>query len=107
MDRVLVRLEPGNVEVITDSEGVFRIDYMRDENGNRVPLSRKTDYRMEAFRLGFHFHEIQFTYKRGEQALAPVTLVEDTIRVQPSQLSIDPGAYPERTQSTGATYEGE
>ena len=107
MDRVLIRLDPGNVEVITDSEGFYRIDYLRDERGNRIPIDRKFEYRLEAFRLGFHIHETAVFYKRGELNVSPVTLTEDTIRIQPNQLSIDPAAYPDRTQSTGATYEGE
>lgn len=107
MDRVLVRLDPGNVEVITDSEGFYRIDYLRDDRGNRIPIDRKLEYRIEAFRLGFHIHESNLFYKRGQLILDPLTLTEDTIRIQPNQLSIDPAAYPDRTQSTGATYEGE
>ena len=107
MDRVLVRLSPGDVEVITDSEGQFRIDYLRDERGNRTHLNRKLEYEIEAFRLGFHVTETSVFYKRGELAVETLTLVEDTIRVKPSDASIDPAAFPDRTQSTGSTYEGE
>jgi hypothetical protein len=107
MDRVVVSLKPGQVEVITDSEGSFRIDYLRDERGNRTHLNSRREYELEAFRPGFHVTQTGIYYKRGEQELDALTLVEDTIKVQPGPSNLDPAAYPDRTHSSGATYEGE
>jgi hypothetical protein len=107
VDRVLVSLQPGEVEVITDSEGGFRIDYLRDERGNRINLQRRAEYKIEAFRPGFHVAELSIYYKRGELEIEALTMVEDTIRVQPGDANIDPAAYPDRTHSSGASYEGE
>ena len=107
VDRVIISLQPGEVEIITDSEGSFRIDYLRDERGNRIRLERRSEYQLEAFRPGFHVSQAEIYYKRGEFRLETLTLVEDTIRVQPGNQNIDPAAFPDRTHSSGATYEGE
>ncbi len=107
MDRVIVSLEPGGVETITDSEGSFVIDYLRDPSGERTKLQRRTDYTIEAFRTGYNVARTDFYFKRGELVLDPITMVEDTIRVDMGDEPLDPDKFPDRTQSTGATYEGE
>lgn len=105
--RANVRLEPGNVEIITDTQGGFTIDYLRDNEGNRTRLQRRTKYAMEFFKVGYHPDDIQFDYKRGELLLEPVTLVEDTIKLAQSQDDIDPAQHPDRAQGAGGSYEGE
>ena len=107
MDRVVISVDPGGVEVITDAVGNFRVDYLRDERGNRIHLTPRKEYRIEAFRPGFHVTEYSLYYKRGQFSVETLTLVEDSIQIQPSELSIDPAEYPERSHSSGSTYEGE
>jgi len=107
IDRVIVSLDPGDVELITDSDGSFAIDYMRDEKGNRVRLERRRDYSVELFRLGYHVGETTVYYKRGELVVDPITLTEDTVRIEGPEVEVDPGQFRDRTQGTGATYEGE
>ncbi len=107
VDRVIVSLSPGNVELVTDSEGRFTIDYLRDESGERTRLEHRQDYEMEVFRPGYHVNGSSFYYKRGELLLAPITMVEDTIEIQQSDADIDPEQYPDRTHSSGTNYEGE
>ena len=107
VDRVIISLVPGEVELFTDSDGAFMIDYLRDETGERIKLSKRTDYQVEAFRTGYHIATSDFYYNKGELVLEDVTLVRDTIRIETSDEDIDPSQYPERTQSAGATYEGE
>ena len=107
MDRVIISLDPGGVELITDSEGHFLIDYLRDEAGERVKLDKKTDYTLEAFRTGYHVEKLDFYFKRGELILEPVTMKEDTIQLRASQDDIDPARFPDRTHSAGTAYEGE
>ena len=107
MDRVVVSLQPGNVEMVTDSEGNFTIDYLRDDEGERVKLDKRQDYDIELFRPGYHISESSIYYKKGELFLAPLTLTEDTIEVRPSSANIDPDQHPDRTHSAGSNYEGE
>lgn len=107
MDRVIISLDPGGVELITDSAGAFTIDYLRDEEGERIKLDKKTDYTLEAFRTGYHVERLDFYYKRGELLLEPVTMKEDTIQLRPSEDVIDPERFPDRTHSAGSNYEGE
>lgn len=107
MDRVIVSLDPGGVELITDSEGHFMIDYLRDEAGERIKLDKKTDYTLEAFRTGFHVERLDFYFKRGELILDPLTMKEDTIVLKASDDDIDPARFPDRTHSAGSNYEGE
>lgn len=107
MDRVIISLDPGNVELITDSTGSFRIDYLRDAEGERTRLDRKTDYVLEVFRTGYHVGKSSFFFKKGELVLEPITLKEDTIILRASEDDIDPARFPDRTHSSGSNYEGE
>lgn len=107
LDRVNVKVSPGNVEVVTDQTGAFRIDYQRDEEGNRVKLAKRTTYTFEYFKVGFQAETVEVPFKRGELYLEPITLKEDTIAVKNSSDNIDPGLYPDRAQNSGGSYEGE
>lgn len=107
VDRAIVTVSPGNVEIITDRQGSFAVDYLRDEAGERTKLERRTDYTVEVFKPGYHLGTSTFYFKKGELLLEPLTLKEDTIRVVGSSESIDPALYPDRSHSSGANYEGE
>ena len=107
MDRVVVSLQPGNVELVTDSEGRFTIDYLRDDEGERTKLDKRQDYAIELFRPGYHISESSVYYKKGELILDPLTLTEDTIEIRQSSANIDPAQHPDRTHSAGTNYEGE
>ncbi len=105
--RANVALTPGNVEIITDDDGRFMIDYLRDAEGSRVKLDRRTDYAIEYFKVGYHAQKGSFYFKNGELTLDPVSLVEDTIRVDASGSQFDPAGHPDRGQEAGGSYEGE
>jgi hypothetical protein len=107
VERVNVTLAPGNVEIITDETGKFMVDYLRDEEGNRTRLQKRTEYTVTFFKVGFHEQKLTFLYKRGEHLLETVTLKEETIKVDPSADVIDPSAFPDRQQDAGGSYEGE
>jgi hypothetical protein len=107
MERVVVTVEPGGVEIVTDTEGRFQIDYMRDEAGNRVGLAKKTEYRIEVWKPGYHITRSSLSYRSGHVVLEPITLVKDTIRVNESADDLDPADRPDRTHSAGTNYEGE
>lgn len=107
VERVIVSLDPGDVELLTDTDGAFRINYMRDETGQRVKLDRRRTYTIELFRLGYHVSRQDVSYTRGELILEPITLTEDTVRVEAPAAEIDPGSLKERPEGAGATYEGE
>lgn len=107
LDRVIITLKPGNVQLVTDSTGTFMIDYLRDDSGERTKLEKHTQYEIEAFKVGYHIETSRIDYKRGELVMEPLTLKEDTIRVEGSQMDLDPALYPDRSHSSGATYEGE
>ena len=66
VDRAIVKLAPGNVQLVTDREGRFLIDYLRDETGERIKLAKRTAYEVEVWKPGFHTQEISLGYKRGE-----------------------------------------
>ena len=105
--RAIVSLEPGGVEMVTDREGSYTIDYLRDPEGRRIPLARRTDYTLEVLKPGFHPSKEDVHFKRGVLNLEPVTLLEDTIEVGPSEGDLDPGRYRDRAHSDGSNYEGE
>lgn len=103
----IVGLAPGNVEVVTDAEGRWVVDYLRDDEGERVRLGTRTDYEVEAFRVGYHVATTRVSYKRGDATVETITLVEDSIRIATPEDDIDPGREAGRPQATGAAYEGE
>lgn len=105
--RVNVRLEPGNVEIITDDEGRFLVDYLRDEEGNRIKLKRKSAYTVSLFKVGYHEATSEVNYLRGELVIEPIALTEDTVRVSNSDDDIDPARFTDRAQNAGGSYEGE
>ncbi len=107
VERVNVTLAPGNVEIITDETGTFLIDYLRDDEGNRTRLSKRTEYTVTFFKVGFHEESVTVAYKRGELAMETVTLKEETIKVDPSSDNIDPATLTNRQQDAGGSYEGE
>lgn len=107
MDRVVISLNPGSVELITDSEGAFTIDYLRDSEGNRVRLEKRTEYTVEAFKTGYHVATTALYYKKGDVVCEVITLKEDTIRVDASEDNIDPARFIDKTHSAGTNYEGE
>ncbi len=107
VDRAIVSLSPGNVEMVTDREGQFRIDYLRDDDGERIRLARRTDYEIEVFKPGYHPDSREFFYRRGGLELVPFTLVEETIQIHDEGDNLDPDLFSDSTSNTGATYEGQ
>lgn len=107
LDRVIISVDPGSVEMLSDEHGMFIVDYLRDDVGERVKLERRTDYELTVFKPGYHEAKTRFYFKRGELLLEPVTMRADTIRIDAADDNIDPGLYPDRAQNNGAAYEGE
>lgn len=107
VSRAIVSLEPGNVELVTDRDGRFQIDYLRDASGERVRLERKTDYTLEVFKAGYHAFTAPVAYRRGTLEVETVTMIEESIDVKDMPENLDPALYSARTQSSGANYEGE
>ena len=105
--RAIVGLAPGNVEIVTDGEGRFMVDYLRDDSGERIKLKRRTDYGIEIFKPGFHVLSQEFYFKRGELLMEPMVLKEDSIRVIGSDELYNPDDHRDRTHSSGQSLEGE
>jgi hypothetical protein len=105
--RAIVGLTPGNVEIVTDGDGRFMVDYLRNNEGERVKLKRRTDYGMEIFKPGFHVLSEDFYFKRGELFMEPFVLKEDSIRVIGSEELFNPDEHRDRTHSAGQSLEGE
>ncbi len=107
LERVNITVAPGNVEITTDETGKFLIDYLRDEEGNRTKLAKRTEYTITFFKVGFHEAKQTLSYKRGELVIEALTMKEETIKLDPSTDNIDPSTYPTRQQDSGGSYEGE
>lgn len=105
--RVNVRVAPGNIEIVTDDDGRFTIDYLRDDEGRRGRLKGRTTYTFEVYKLGFQLARLDLAYTRGEVTLEPVTLDPDTIQVRASSTNVDPGTGPTTAPEGGGSYEGE
>ncbi len=105
--QAIITLAPGNVQVVTDRDGNFLVEYLRDDEGERVKLAKKTDYTVEIFKPGYHTQTTQTYFQKGELTLEPITLVEETIQVTDDTLDLDPDIYVNATHSAGANYEGQ
>ncbi len=107
VERAIITLSPGNVKLVTDAEGRFVIDYLRDDTGKRTKLQKKREYALEVFKPGFHVVSLPFFYKSGGIAMDTLTLEEETLNVADDGQNLDPGLFGNRTNSAGATYEGQ
>ncbi|TVQ91097.1 MAG: carboxypeptidase regulatory-like domain-containing protein [Deltaproteobacteria bacterium] len=112
VDKVLITLRPDtdknlDVQLVTDREGRFLVDYLRDEDGERTRLARRTDYEIEFFKPGYHTKTARITYRKRDFVVDTITLVEDTIVVREDDDLVDPEALEQRTHSSGASYEGQ
>ena len=107
IERAIVSVHPGGVEIVTDQNGRYVIDYLRTTDGDRTELRKKTDYQLEAFLPGYHITRASLSYRRGKVEADPITLVPDTVRMSETDADLDPSLYPDRSQSAGTTYEGE
>jgi hypothetical protein len=102
-----VTLLPGDIELVTDTNGRFAIDYVRDNSeSRRTPLSAQQAYSVEVFKVGFHIHTEDFYFSRGTYVVAPIELIEETIAVRDDG-DLDAGLFTQPTHSSGATYEGQ
>ena len=107
MSRAIVSLSPGNVELVTDRDGRFLVDYLRDEAGERVKMQKKTEYALTVFKPGYHDFAVTVPYRKGALEVETVTMVEETIAVEDFPENLDPALYSRPAQSAGATYEGQ
>jgi hypothetical protein len=105
--RAVVSLSPGNVQLVTDGDGKFAIDYLRDTAGERTHLLKKTNYTLDVYKPGFHPYTIAIYYKKGAVAMEPITLSEDAVRIEELPANLDPGAQQDPTHTAGANYEGQ
>ncbi len=96
-----------SVELVTDREGRFLVDYLRDPAGERTKLAKKVEYQLEVYKPGYHVVTMTFPYRRGELALQPVVLVEETIEVEALPEDLAPAVDLENTHAAGANYEGQ
>jgi hypothetical protein len=95
------------VELVTDRDGRYAIEYLRDHTGEKMKLATKTDYTLEVFKVGYHVFSVGVPYRRGELEVEPVTMIEETIDVADFPENLDPALYSKATMSSGATYEGQ
>lgn len=103
MPKALIELTPGNVELVTDRSGAFQIDYLRDPQGERVKLEKKTVYELKILKAGYHAHTVSVPYRHGPFLVEPVVMVPITIEVDDIRENLDK-AVP--TTATDLSYEG-
>ena len=105
--QAIVSLSPVNVELITDRQGQFSIEYLRNTEGERMRLLKREDYTIEFYKVGFHVESRTFFYKRGDVTLQAVRLVEESIRVRDDNAELTESLETKPTHSAGANYEGQ
>lgn len=100
-----IRLSPGNVELVTTREGRWDISYLRDDDGERVKLAKRQEYRLEVIKLGFHTRTVPVSYKRGVLEVDAVMLVPETLHVDDMVADLSIEAAP--TTAQGDSKEGQ
>ena len=105
--RAVVSLSPGDVYLVTDREGWFLINYLREKDGRRTRLDKKVDYELEVFKVGYHTYRGSVPYRRGAHEVETVTMVEETIDVSEFPVNLDPDLYSRPTNSSATSYEGQ
>lgn len=104
--RASVTMAPGDVNLVTDDQGRFEIEYVHDDE-RRVRVQGHRDYTVEVFKPGFHVLTKDFFYGRGAFDFGQVELVEDTIEVRQMELELDAALFANPTHAAGANYEGQ
>jgi hypothetical protein len=99
--------DAGTCQLVTDRDGNFLVDYLRDEAGERAKLRSRMGYTVEVFKPGYHTFAKVVDYRHGALVVDVVTMVEDTIDVRDLPENLDPALYRVATQSSGANYEGQ
>ncbi len=107
LDRAIVSLEPGNVEMVTDRQGQFTIDYLRTDDASRTGIRKRQTYLLDVFKPGFSIQQLEFYYKSGAYSVGPLELIEEVLRVQDDGENLVPSLQAEPTLSGGAAYEGQ
>lgn len=112
VDKAVITLRPRvdkdlEVQLVTDREGRFLVDYLRTADGDRARLARRVEYELEVYKPGFHPRTMTVEYRRGELQVDTLMMTEDTIVVHDDDVQLDPDAYEQRTHSSGANYEGQ
>jgi hypothetical protein len=112
IDKAVITLRPQTdkglqAQLVTDREGRFLIDYLRDPAGERAKLARRSEYAVEVYKPGFHLRNVSVIYRKGELQVDTLMLTEDTIVVHDDDVQLDPDAYDQSTHAAGANYEGQ
>ena len=107
LDRAIIRLQPGNVELVTNREGQFAIDYHRTEDADRTGIDARQTYILDVFKPGFGIEQLEFFYKNGEYSVGTIALTPEVLQVQDDGENLVPSLRAETTQIGGATYEGQ
>lgn len=105
--RARIELSPGNVELVTDRDGHFSIQFLRDETGARVKLQRRQKYALVVFKPGYHDSSVAVDYKRGDLMLDEVVLEPETIDIHDITVNLDPQLYGLQTNASGHSAEGQ
>ena len=112
VDKAVITLRPQvdkdlEVQLVTDREGRFLVDYLRSADGERAKLAKRVAYELEVYKPGFHVRTVKVDYRKGELQVDTVMMTEDTIVVHDDDVQLDPDAYEQQTHSAGANYEGQ
>jgi len=112
VDKAVITLRPDTdkdleVQLVTDREGRFLVDYLRTADGERARLARRVTYDLEVYKPGFHPRNLKLEYRKGELQVDTLMMTEDTIVVHDDDVQLDPDAYEQQTHSAGANYEGQ
>ena len=107
LDNAIIRLDPGNVELVTDRQGQFVIDYLRTDNASRIGISKRQTYVLDVFKPGFSIEQREFYYKSGQHLVGEIPLTAEVLRVQDDGENLVPSLQAEPTNTGGTTYEGQ
>ena len=102
LKRVTIVVSPGNTELITNRWGEYEIDKLHAEDGTRIRLITNQDYSITAWKPGYHETTQIFRYEGKMQEIPTITLIEDSIELDPENAVPIIPTEPSNDEESGA-----
>jgi len=80
---VSIRITPGGTEIFSNKWGEYEIESLHADDGSAMDLTRGQDYTINAWKAGYHETTQIFRYEGDVSEIPTITLIEDTIKLEP------------------------
>lgn len=85
---VSIRVSPGGTEIFSNKWGEYEIESLHADDGSLLELARGQDYTINAWKAGYHETTQIFRYDGDVSEIPTITLIEDSIKLEPSETKV-------------------